>query len=375
MILRTLSRASVSTRELKRHARAESSLSSCFAESGRAGLVLRSVSADIFHNLALEDWIYECVELQSRSVLLLWRNAPAVVIGRHQNPWQECEVKLLRQSGIPVARRRSGGGTVYHDLGNINMTFFTSKKKYDRMRNLGVITDALKVLSPSLDVCATERYDIILNKCYKISGTAARLGRTAAYHHCTLLCSADRSILSSVLKSSCAGIKSNATPSVPSPVTNLSDHDPTLTPDSLMDAIASQYNKEFDLDSPVLTVDPESEAPIADIHKRTSELKNWDWVYGKTPKFSICTSFTVGNTNIGLEMNIKNGVVETCVMDVPRDWLSVDFVKEFCSSLTGVRFCPNEFSVAAAAFLRTTPSSRQHAQNTLRLCESIVSVM
>lgn len=377
MILETLSRVSVRarTRDLKRLARHESTLNSCFDERVKAGLILKSSSTDIFQNLALEDWIHERVDVQSRSVLLLWRNAPAVVVGRHQNIWQECHVELLRRMRIPVARRRSGGGTVYHDLGNINMTFFTSKKKYDRMRNLGVVTGALKALSPHLDVCATERFDIILNGCYKISGTAARLGRTAAYHHCTLLCSADRSVLSSVLKSSCAGIKSNATPSVPSPVTNLSDHDPTLNPDSLMDAIASRYNQEFDLDSPVLAVDPGSEVLMPGIHKMTSDLKKWDWVYGKTPKFSVCTSFTVEDTSIGVEMDIKNGVVETCVVDVPRHWLPADLVKGFCSGLTGVRFCPNEFAVAVAAFMRLTSSSPQHAQNTLRLYESIVSVM
>lgn len=377
MILRTLSRVSLRdrTRDLRRLARPESTLNSCFDESGTTGLILKSSSTDIFENLALEDWIHNRVDLQSRSILFLWRNAAAVVIGRHQNPWQECQVELLRQMGVPVARRRSGGGTVYHDLGNINMTFFTSKKKYDRMRNLGVVTGALKALRPNLDVCATERFDIILNRCYKISGTAARLGRKSAYHHCTLLCSADRSVLSSVLKSSCAGIKSNATPSVPSPVTNLSDHDPTLNPDSLMDAIASRYNQEFHLDSPVLTVDPGSEVLLPGIHKINSELKHWDWVYGKTPKFSISTSFTVEKTNIGLEMNIKNGLVEACVLDVPHDWLPAHIVTEFCSSLTGVRFCPNEFAVTVAAFIRTTSSSPQHAQNTLRLYENIASVM
>ncbi|KAK2818032.1 hypothetical protein Q7C36_021965 [Tachysurus vachellii] len=375
MILSPLTRMSVRTRDLNRHVRHVGALNSCFDDSYKEELILKSSSTDIFQNLALEDWIHDHVDLQSRRILFLWRNAPVVVIGRHQNPWQECNLDLMRRTGIPVARRRSGGGTVYHDLGNINMTFFSSKKKYDRMRNLGVVTRALKELRPNLDVCVTDRFDIILNRCYKVSGTAARLGRTTAYHHCTLLCSSDRSILSSVLKSSCTGIKSNATPSVPSPVANLSDHDPTLNPESIMDAIASGYNKEFDLDCPVLTVDPGSEVLIPGIHKMTSDLKDWDWVYGKTPKFSVCTFFMVENTNVGLEMDIKNGVVESCVINVPHDWLPADFVNEFCSSLTGVRFCPNEFAVAVAAFIRTTPSSPKRTQNALSLYESIVSLM
>lgn len=138
--------------------------------SSRAGLVLRSQSTDVYQNLALEDWIDAHVDLQQRSILLLWRNRPVVVIGRHQNPWTECNLSAMRRLGIPLARRRSGGGTVYHDLGNLNMTFFASKKAYDRQRNLKVVTEALRRLRPELVVQSTERFDILLNGHYKISG-------------------------------------------------------------------------------------------------------------------------------------------------------------------------------------------------------------
>lgn len=140
------------------------------SNSSEAGLVLHSQSTDVYQNLALEDWIDANVDLQQRSILLLWRNQPAVVIGRHQNPWTECNLPAMTRAGIHLARRRSGGGTVFHDLGNLNMTFFTSKKAYDRQRNLKVITEALRRLRPELDVQATDRFDILLNGHFKISG-------------------------------------------------------------------------------------------------------------------------------------------------------------------------------------------------------------
>lgn len=146
-----------------------------------SGLVLRSQSTDVYQNLALEDWIDAHVDLQQRSVLLLWRNRPAVVIGRHQNPWTECNLPAMRRAGIPLARRRSGGGTVFHDLGNLNLTFFTSKKAYDRQRNLKVITEALRRLRPELDVRATDRFDILLNGHFKISGRLGGGGQEAGY--------------------------------------------------------------------------------------------------------------------------------------------------------------------------------------------------
>lgn len=371
MILRLSDRACVFSRSV----RLKSTLSTFFDEMGKA-IIIKSASTGIFENLALEDWIHDHVDLQNRSILLLWRNSPAVVIGRHQNPWQECHLPLMRRLGIPLARRRSGGGTVFHDLGNVNMTFFTSKKKYDRHRNLAVVTRALKELRPSLDVNATDRFDILLNGHYKISGTAAKLGRTAAYHHCTLLCSVDRAILSSVLKSNNSDvIKSNATPSVPSPVKNLLDVDPSLETDTVVEAIASQYNKEFGFDSPVITVDPTHESLTPGIHKMTQDLQTWEWVYGKTPKFAVRASLVVDGASVKLDMDIKNGTVERCDVGIPEGWLPLEIVDEFTSTLSGGRYCPRETAVLVAAFIRTNSLAADIAEKIHRVSEGVISVM
>lgn len=84
----------------------------------RASVYISS-SNDIFYNLALEDWLYQNYDFKDESLLLLWSNTPCVVIGRHQNPWTEVNIKQLIQNNIQLSRRNSGGGTVYHDLGEI----------------------------------------------------------------------------------------------------------------------------------------------------------------------------------------------------------------------------------------------------------------
>lgn len=105
--------------------------------------VFISQSYDIYTNLALEDWLYKNFDFSNHHVLMLWANDPCVVIGRHQNPFLEANISNLLKAGIPLARRNSGGGTVYHDRGNMNMTFFTPRERYDRNYNLNIITRAL----------------------------------------------------------------------------------------------------------------------------------------------------------------------------------------------------------------------------------------
>ncbi|XP_022076749.2 lipoyltransferase 1, mitochondrial [Acanthochromis polyacanthus] len=343
--------------------------SSLFTDSSSPGLVLQSLSTDVHQNLALEDWIDANVDLQHRSVLLLWRNRPAVVIGRHQNPWAECDLRAMRKAGVALARRRSGGGTVFHDLGNLNLTFFTSKKSYDRKRNLKVVTEALRNLRPELDVRATERLDIVLDGRYKISGTASRLSRQSSYHHCTLLHSADRSSLSAVLRPSCPGIHSNATPSVPSPITNLTDHAPSLQWEELLEAMAQQYNKEFCSGSPTVLVDPSDESVFPGVGHLEAELRGWNWTFGKTPKFLVETSLQLNEVLGSVGLQVKDGRISSCRIQVPLGWVPQQLVEELENVLVGEKFCPNAAAAAVTALLRSENRPIRE------LCATVLQVM
>ena len=132
-------------------------------------LILRSTSLSIFENLALEDWLYQNHNFEESKILLFYKNSPCVVIGRHQNPWTEANLPFLRENSIdigqsqlnplnsliflPPARRNSGGGTVYHDTGNINISFITRKEDYDRGNNLELVCSAVrKVMDVDISV-------------------------------------------------------------------------------------------------------------------------------------------------------------------------------------------------------------------------------
>jgi lipoyltransferase 1 len=129
--------------------------------------VFISQSTDIYTNLALEDWFYRNFDFSKHHVLLLWKSDPCVVIGRHQNPWLECNIPAIVQSKIVVARRNSGGGTVYHDFGNLNLSFFTPRERYDRRYNLDIITRAL-FREWGLKSIINKKQDIIVQGEFKV---------------------------------------------------------------------------------------------------------------------------------------------------------------------------------------------------------------
>ena len=103
------------------------------ATSGPGKLdILRSTSNDIVMNLAIEEYIFEHFDVQN-PVLYFWRNSPSIIIGKHQNPWKECHVQKLEQDSVKLARRPTGGGAVYHDLGNSVFSFINPIKEFDKV--------------------------------------------------------------------------------------------------------------------------------------------------------------------------------------------------------------------------------------------------
>ncbi|XP_016012784.1 lipoyltransferase 1, mitochondrial [Rousettus aegyptiacus] len=350
-----------------------------FKNTVKGALILQSISNDVYQNLAVEDWIHDHMTLDSKPVLFFWRNSPSVVIGRHQNPWQECNLNLMREEDVKLARRRSGGGTVYHDMGNINLTFFTTKKKYNRMENLKLIVRALNAVQPQLDVQPTKRFDLLLDGQFKISGTASKIGRMTAYHHCTLLCSTDGTLLSSLLKSPYQGIRSNATASIPSLVRNLLEKDPTLSCEVLMNAIAVEYAAYYQTDNHIILINPKDETQFPGINSKAKELQTWEWIYGKTPKFSVNTSFNVSHGQSHLEikvfLDIKNGRIEICNIEAPDHWLPLEIRDKLNSSFIGSKFCPAEMTMLTNILQRTCVEDGELQSKWNILCEKIKGIM
>ena len=221
----------------------------------------------IYAHLALEDYLFE----HNISSLLLYRNSPAVVIGKHQNPWLETDpVKYL------FARRRSGGGAVYHDEGNLNYTVILPKELYDRTQIFQIIQTALMALDIETEL--NQDYSIFY-KDKKISGSAFRQNSRTVLHHGTLLVDTDLSALITALQSPYYFNDLKSTKSNPSNVTNLNEINSSLTVYDVTKEILQAFDINFNLTEAAndKTFDADEE-----IRRLEQKYRSPEWLYGET---------------------------------------------------------------------------------------------
>jgi lipoate---protein ligase len=252
-------------------------------------MIYLSHSNDPFSNLALEHHLFQTTHFPA---LFLYQNSPSVIIGRAQNPWVECDMRFLQEQNIPLLRRQSGGGTVFHDLGNLNFTFFVDKNNYDKSKNLALIIKALAKLQAP--VMMNERHDLILQD-KKISGSAFRETRTHAFHHATLLIASDLNLLRRSLKAPALNIKSKGVPSVKSSVINLQDVYPHLTLPAIIQSIIEVFKTHYHMTADVTMV---NSAPAELIQKYHTDA----WRFGKTLPFTH-------TLNDGSVIEVESGVI------------------------------------------------------------------
>lgn len=240
---------------------------------------LHSPYRTIYENLALEQQLARSIRPDEK-LLLLWVDAPAVVYGRFQNPWSEFSPKLLAQQGIQAARRASGGGTVYHDPGNLNYSVITPRNAFDAAANLAALVSALKGAGLSADI--GPRKDLWVAG-QKVSGSAFQLHKDFAVHHGTLLIDADLGRLHDLLRSPFRITESRAVASVPSPVTNIGPLTGIREAPPWFDRLTEAFGNQWQCS---LTPYPESLPPAVTAAER-QRLSSWDWLYGQTPDFML----------------------------------------------------------------------------------------
>ena len=317
--------------------------------------VLVSSNKDIYTNLALEHWLYNNLRFDSSAspndknisqtpIVLIWTDEPCVVIGRHQNPWIESTLGFVNKAGIKLARRHSGGGCVYHDENNINISIIGDRKLFDRRQdNLKFLASVL-LDKYGIKCEPTKRHDLVhLPTGLKMSGSAAKLGRTNSYHHFTLLVDTDKEVMETAIRQKPQdSIQTNSSSSIRSKVINLKDINGDLTVEQVMTDLVQAYNDHYKSnrksEARQSTIQGDQD-DLSSLDSFRQELASWKWIYGMTPKFKIEKSITFLEKDqeklIKLVVDVNRGLFEKVSIDGE---LSEKFRHGKFDHLVGTRF-------------------------------------
>ncbi|SDJ27137.1 lipoate-protein ligase [Halanaerobium congolense] len=281
---------------------------------------------DPWFNLALEEYLLHYLK-KNEIILYLWQNDNTVVIGRNQNAWQECRIGDLEAKKGKLARRLSGGGAVFHDLGNLNYTILMPRQRYNLKEQLKVILTALQNLGFEAEFSG--RNDILCQG-KKISGTAYYFGEKTAYIHGTVLVDSDLAKLVSYLKVSDAKIKSKGIDSVKARVMNLSQIEPQITIKAVKESIKNSFAEIYS-QSQLLAETKINNISDKSLKKLYAKYSSWEWRFGKSPDFDISINHHFDWGGIELKLKLSSGIIEEAV--IYSDAMYADLIEKLSKSL------------------------------------------
>ncbi len=288
-------------------------------------LCIHQTSTDPYFNLAAEEYFLKNFQ---EDFFMLWRSQPTIVIGKHQNALAEINHDFVKTHQIPVARRLSGGGTVFHDLGNLNFTFIRNVEKIQEV-NFKVFTfpivEALKILG--VEAYTTGRNDLLIDG-KKISGNAEHVHKNRVLHHGTLLYNSQLDALKGALKVDLSKFEDKAVQSNRSEVTNIADYLPEpIKVEDFGNQLFSEISKQL-TNSQLFTP---TEADMEAIQKLSDEkYRTWEWIFGYSPRYRFTNKLETTNGEILIELLVEKGLmVEVAVSgDIPAE-LSQKIIEAF----------------------------------------------
>lgn len=287
-------------------------------------IYIENDARDPAFNQALEEYVFERVA-PDETLLMLWRNAPAVVCGCYQNAFAEVDMLRAAERGVKVIRRISGGGTVYHDPGNVNYSVIApADDRVDYARFIAPVVEALNDLG--IPAAMNRTCDIAVNG-LKVSGSAQKTAKGRVLHHGTLLYDTDLRALHALADGRRGKFASKGIQSTPWPVANMRAC-LTDAPDTA--AFAARLRERLAGNAETLRLD---ESALEDVRALAAEkYETWDWTFARSPVFSCETEFLMAGARVGLSYAARRGVIETIAFDAARPALD-----EAARRLTGKR--------------------------------------
>ena len=300
-------------------------------------------------NIAVENYL---VSRPSDEVTMyLWQNRRTVVIGQNQNPYAECDVALLEAEGGYVMRRRTGGGAVYHDLGNINFSFIAPHDLYDQQRQFSVIQRAVE--DYGLHTELSGRNDILVGRempvafraepCVKagrrsvslrkFSGNAFSKGLHQRLHHGTILIRTDVSDLQRYLRVRPAKLQKHGVASVQSRVVNLSELVPDITSQNIVPHLVEAFRQTYG--EPLTTLSFDTLTALPEVKSLADDFASEEWKYGRWKHFSAQRSAQFEWGGVDLAVEVDESSARITHIDIATDSLDTTLVPLVRQLLTG----------------------------------------
>lgn len=317
--------------------------------------VIYSKENDPRHNLALEEYLLRTVK-PGQCILYLWQNQRTVVIGRNQHAENECRIQELEGDGGHLVRRLSGGGAVYHDLGNLNFTFLVTEGDYDVARQTEVILRAVQ--NVGLRAEKSGRNDLTVDG-QKFSGHAYYKTGTQCYHHGTIMVDVDKAPLERYLNVSPLKLAAKGVQSVRSRVCNLRDYLPDLTIDQLNQALEEAFGEVYGLPVTRLRYEDLDQAAIAQGQARFSEPA---WIYGDCRPLEVSREARFDWGLLRLDYSKSEGHITEAALW--SDGLDADFLSRVPSLLVG---CSLEAEALRRKLLADPDSTEEAVKGILSL--------
>lgn len=291
--------------------------------------VIISNQYDPFLNRAVEQYLTNNQKVGTVT-MYLWKNERTVVIGYNQNPFAECNVKLLLAEGGHLMRRGTGGGAVYHDLGNINFSFVADKSLYDVRRQLSVIQDAL--LSYGLEAEISGRNDLTCEG-RKFSGNAFAKGQRNDLHHGTILIKTNSEMMQRYLNVDKAKLMKHGVSSVRSRIVNLSELVPELTSENIKQPLTASFEKIYG--SKAAIIDFNDVAQLPEVQAIREEISSHAFLFGRWEQFKTTKKahFAWGNVDIALHVDEAQSIIKEA--QIASDSLEPETILQAEQLLTG----------------------------------------
>ncbi len=305
-------------------------------------LFVKNPFLDPWFNIAAEEYL---LKQFNKEIIMLWRSNPSIIVGKHQNTLAEINLEYVRKNEIPVVRRLSGGGTVFHDPGNINFTFIKKADKENLVNFRGHTQPVIDFLqSLGVDARFEGKNDLRVNG-LKISGNAEHIHKEKVLHHGTLLFDSDLGKLNEAIKAKEQNFESKAVKSLRSRVTNISRFLQTpLSREDFMEKLESYFFQHY----PFLEKYDFRADDIRAINRiKEEKYIKWEWNFGWSPVYTFKNRIKFREKVLSLEMKVNKGKIEFVSIIVSNDKLADN--DPFISGLKDIQHKPEEIEKLLAA--------------------------